>query len=79
MAWCYFGSAKLITWYHFFIINAQPLEVFVHIKAKRGWKLFEIREIRVRLNGGFACSQMAAGNSYFLGINTNDFFLKDNK
>ena len=40
MAWCYFGSAKLITWYHFFIINAQPLEVFVHIKAKRGWKLF---------------------------------------
>ena len=33
----------------------------------------------MRLNGGFACSQMAAGNSYFLGINTNDFFLKDNK
>mgnify|MGYP000017790012 FL=1 len=79
MAWCYFGSAKLITWYHFYIINAQLLEVFVHVKAKRGWKLFEIREIRVRLNGGFACSQMAAGNSYFLGINTNDFFLKDNK
>ena len=46
MAWCYFGSAKLITWYHFYIINAQPLEVFVHVKAKRGWKLFEIREIR---------------------------------
>ena len=22
---------------------------------------------------------MAAGNSYFLGINSNDFFLKDNK
>ena len=46
MAWCYFGSAKLITWYHFYIINAQLLEVFVHVKAKRGWKLFEIREIR---------------------------------
>lgn len=46
MAWCYFGSAELITWYHFYIINAQLLEVFVHIKAKRGWKLFEIREIR---------------------------------
>ena len=46
MAWCYFGSAKLITWYHFYIINAQLLEVFVHVKAKRGWKLFEIRVIR---------------------------------
>lgn len=46
MAWCYFGSAELITWYHFYIINAQLLEVFVHVKAKRGWKLFEIREIR---------------------------------
>lgn len=33
----------------------------------------------MRLNGGLACSQMAAGNSNFLGINTNDFFLKDNK
>ena len=49
MAWCYFGSAELITWYHFYIINAQLLEVFVHVKAKRGWKLFEIREIRVSL------------------------------
>lgn len=28
---------------------------------------------------GLALSQMEAGNSYFLGINTNDFFLKDNK
>ena len=46
MAWCYFGSAKLITWYHFYIINAQLLEVFVHVKAKRGWKSFEISEIR---------------------------------
>ena len=25
----------------------------------------------MRLNGGLARSQMAAGNSYFLGINTN--------
>lgn len=32
----------------------------------------------MRLNGGLARSQMAAGNSNFLGINTNDFFLKDN-
>ena len=33
----------------------------------------------MRQNGGLARSQMATGNSYFLGINTNDFFLKDNK
>ena len=55
MAWCYFGSAKLITWYHFYIINAQLLEVFVHVKAKRGWKLFEIREIRERLRNNIEC------------------------
>jgi len=29
--------------------------------------------------GRLARSRMAAGNSYFLGINSNDFFLKDNK
>jgi hypothetical protein len=59
MAWCYFGSAKLITWYHFYIINAQLLEVFCsYHKAKRGWKLFEIREIReirVRLRNNIEC------------------------
>ena len=33
----------------------------------------------MRLNGGFARSQMAAGNSTFLGINSNDSFLRDNK
>lgn len=34
MAWCYFGSAELITWYHFYIINAQLLEVFCSYQGK---------------------------------------------
>lgn len=59
MAWCYFGSAKLITWYHFYIINAQLLEVFVHVKAKRGWKLFEIREIRVSPSKKYSRNRLA--------------------
>lgn len=59
MAWCYFGSAELITWYHFYIINAQLLEVFVHVKAKRGWKLFVIREIRVSPSKKYSRNRLA--------------------
>ncbi len=47
MAWCYFGSAELITWIHFFIINAQPLDAFCSYQGKEKMAVVEIREIRV--------------------------------